>query len=468
MSEKKMTGKRTVGNNKSNIMVFRKKWSLNIGIIIFGIVFIYLVATVLMYLTENHISAYEVREGSILKDNAYVGLAIRSESVITAESDGYVNYFAAEGSKVGARTNVYSLSAEKLNFTEAADEVSQELSDEEKNHIFLQMQDFVENFDGARFDDIYLLKNNINAVMENKSNQSRQAQLEEMLASGIGGLSVYRAPSPGVIVYSTDGYEDITLSDVTEEMITKQEYEKTVLRNNSKVKAADPVCKVVTDDTWTLAILLDEETAKSMAETETVEVQFSKDHEMSTAQFSIYNTEGADIGFLTFDSSMVRYAGERYLDIELILEDESGLKIPKSAVIEKEFYTVPEGYLTEGEDGKGRGVLISRGDGDPVFQKADVYYRDNENGIVYLEPHIFEEDTSLVRPDSGEAYRLEEKKPLKGVYNINKGYAVFKQIQVLCESEEYYIVETGNDYGLASYDHIALVGKDVQENDIVF
>lgn len=468
MSEKKMTGKRTVGNNKSNIMVFRKKWSLNIGIIIFGIVFIYLVATVLMYLTENHISAYEVREGSILKDNAYVGLAIRSESVITAESDGYVNYFAAEGSKVGARTNVYSLSAEKLNFTEAADEGSQELSDEEKNHIFLQMQDFVENFDGARFDDVYLLKNNINAVMENKSNQSRQAQLEEMLASEIEGLSVYRASSPGVIVYSTDGYEDITLGDVTEEMIAKQEYEKTIFRNNSKVKAADPVCKVVTDDTWTLAILLDKETAKSMAETETVEVQFSKDHEMSTAQFSIYNTEGADIGFLTFDSSMVRYAGERYLDIELILEDESGLKIPKSAVIEKEFYTVPEGYLTQGGDSEGRGVLISRGDGDPVFQKADVYYRDNENGIVYLEPHIFEENTSLVKPDSGEAYRLEEKKPLKGVYNINKGYAVFKQIQVLCESEEYYIVETGNDYGLASYDHIALVGKDVQENDIVF
>ena len=47
---------------------------------------------------------------------------------------------------------------------------------------------------------------------------------------------------------------------------------------------------------------------------------------MSTAQFSIYNTEGegADIGLLTFDSSMVRYAGDRYLDIELILEDESG------------------------------------------------------------------------------------------------------------------------------------------------
>ncbi len=32
---------------------------------------------------------------------------------------------------------------------------------------------------------------------------------------------------------------------------------------------------------------------------------------------------------------MIRYADERYLNIELIFEDESGLKIPKSAVVEK-------------------------------------------------------------------------------------------------------------------------------------
>ena len=51
---------------------------------------------------------------------------------------------------------------------------------------------------------------------------------------------------------------------------------------------------------------------------------------------------------------------------------------------------------------------------------------------------------------------------------INKGYAVFKQINILCKSDEYYIVEEGNDYGLSNYDHIALDGKSVQDNDIVF
>ncbi len=54
------------------------------------------------------------------------------------------------------------------------------------------------------------------------------------------------------------------------------------------------------------------------------------------------------------------------------------------------------------------------------------------------------------------------------MYNINKGYAVFKQVNILCESDDYYIVESGSDYGLSNYDHIALDGSDVDENDVVF
>ena len=52
-------------------------------------------------------------EGSILKDTAYTGLIIRDETVVNAEADGYVNYFAPEGSKVGAKTRVYTLSDKK-------------------------------------------------------------------------------------------------------------------------------------------------------------------------------------------------------------------------------------------------------------------------------------------------------------------------------------------------------------------
>ena len=57
---------------------------------------------------------------------------------------------------------------------------------------------------------------------------------------------------------------------------------------------------------------------------------------------------------------------------------------------------------------------------------------------------------------------------LHGVYNINKGYAVFREITVIDENEEYCIVESNNIYGLAAYDYIVLNSQDVTEDQIVY
>ena len=56
---------------------------------------------------------------------------------------------------------------------------------------------------------------------------------------------------------------------------------------------------------------------------------------------------------------------------------------------------------------------------------------------------------------------------LIGVYNINKGYAVFKQINIMSQNEDYAIVETKTSYGLSLYDHIALNGSKVKENQLM-
>ena len=144
--------------------------------------------------------------------------------------------------------------------------------------------------------------------------------------------------------------------------------------------------------------------------------------------------------------------------MELILEDESGLKIPKSAVIDKKFYLISEEYLTQGGNSKETGVLVKKEEGAAKFQSVNIYDRDEETGMAYLGTDAFEEDTILVKPDSTDTCVLNRTESIKGVYNINKGYAVFRQVHILCESDEYYIVEAGSDYGLSNYDHIALNG----------
>ena len=216
-----------------------------------------------------------------------------------------------------------------------------------------------------------------------------------------------------------------------------------------------------------MVISLSDDAAKELEEKTRVRVKFSKDNQTERADFEIRRTSGTNYGILTFHTSMIRYAKERYLDIELILEDESGLKIPKSAVVDKKFYTIPRDYLTQSSS-KDTGVLIDTGADAAEFKKVDVYYWNKEDDTVYLDPLVFREGTVLVRPESSENYPLKMTKALKGVYNINKGYAVFKQIEILCESDEYYIVKSGNDYSLTNYDHIALDGDTVTENSVVF
>lgn len=456
------------GKKLTNITVYRKKTHLNIGIIIFGAVFIYLFVLVLLYLTSDHVSAYEVREGLILKDTAYNGFVVRNEKVISAAEDGYVNYFAPEGSKVGAKTNVYTISGQKPDFKEQSGEEAKGLSADEQKSLLIRTQSFSENFKEEEFHDIYTLKDNILSVLESKSSQNRYAQLTDMLETEREGLNVYRGTSDGVIIYSIDGYENTDISKVTEDIISKDGYERVDMQNNKQVKKGDPVYKLIRDDTWTVVIQLSDEMAKEMADTKRVKVRFAKDNETATADFKIYHTSKGNLGFLTFQTAMIRYAKERYLDIELILEDESGLKIPKSSVVKKDFYVAPEEYITQGGNSKITGVLLKDGSDDAKFKEVSVYYRDNENGLVYLDPNAFEDSTTLIKMDSNETYNLKETKSLKGVYNINKGYAVFKQIKILCESEEYYVIESGSDYGLSNYDHIALDGTTIRENDVVF
>mgnify|MGYP000450098137 CR=1 FL=1 len=197
-------------------------------------------------------------------------------------------------------------------------------------------------------------------------------------------------------------------------------------------------------------------------------MECANDNQTATAAVEVRKSEDATRGCLTPESSMGRYATDRYVDIELILENQSGLKIPKSSVIEQEFYTVPEEYLTQGGNPNNTGVLVDDGSDSASFQEAEVYYRDNETGMFYLDRDLFKEVTVLRKEDSDQTYTLQDTATLQGVYNINKGYAEFRQVTILTESDEYYIVQSGNDYGLANYDHIALNGEGITEHEEVF
>ena len=461
-------------NNKIvHIKKYRNREPGNIGLLIFGIVFIYIVISVFSYVTRDKTAVYEVREGSILKDNACTGLVLREEKIVTASESGYVNYFVESGSKIAVKSKTYAISDEELS-TDQKNEKKKKinLSTEELMSIQQKVQTFNKRFDEADFKSATSLKNETTAIIENKTNRDRVSEINKLLENQ-SGIEVYRAEDDGILQLSTDGYENLTLDKVTKKHLEKVDYQLTTLDNNTKINKGDPVYRLITDEDWKLVIKIDKEMKDTLLEKKgersylTIRVRFLKDNETMKGSLEIVD----DNAVIHFSNSMIRYASERYLDVELILEDETGLKIPQTAVTEKEFYIVPKEYLTTGGASTDTGVLLETKGKDGAtsteFVSVDVFYTNEDTGMMYLRLDDFKKGDMLRLPDSTKTLALNATEKLQGVYNVNKGYAVFKTIDILCESDEYYIIEEGNSYGLANYDHIALHGDSVEENKLI-
>lgn len=454
-----------------NIKKYKKKKELNLGIFLFAIVFIYLVVTVILYLTGNKISVYEVREGSIVRDNSYTGLIIREESAVTAESGGYVSYYQNENSKVKAGTNIYALSEKPLNTEEntSESEESASVSQSTLSNIILQVQNFNENYDSGDFSSVYSLKNGISSSLQDTYSETRMEHLDAVIAASGQEVSSYTTAQDGIVAFTVDGYETLTKDTFQAEHFDATEYETTVLADQTKISSGDPVYRLITSEKWSVIVPLDKDTAEQLISDEvtSIRVRIDKDSETMKADFSVIERDGSYYGCLDFDNSMIRYAEERFLNVELILEDESGLKIPKSSVVEEEFYVIPADYLTTGGNSSAEGVMIQQKNGGVEFTAIDIF-DESDDGEIYVSRDELSEGDVLVKPESNETYTVGETKSLQGVYNINRGYAVFKKVDILCENDEYYIVQEGESYGLYNYDHIVQNGEGVSPDEVVF
>lgn len=450
------------------IVKYRRGIRINSGILIFGAIFIYMIITIVLYLTSSHVTAYEVRNGSLVKDHTYMGLILRQEKIFNADQAGYVNYYAREGEKVGVQTPVYTIDESGQASDTATEDngENRELDSTDLAQLQLLIENFSDHFDPSSFHDTYDFK---------YDTESRLLEMvSENLTSGgkdenASGLNIKKAGQDGVIAYSVDGMESLKPASITPAQMNSAKYDKNDLRSNKIVKQGDPVYKLITSETWNIMIELDKDTADKLRKEDTVELRFLKDDSTGKAGFELMEKDGKTYGKLTMHNSLIRFATERYTELELILNNKSGLKIPKSALVEQDFYVIPKEYLTKGGNKNSVGFLKeTAGKGGVAatqFITVDLYEETDKE--VYVNKSDFLKGDALIKPDSTDRYIIGDTKSLQGVFNVNKGYAVFKKIDLVAENDEYCIVKEGTEFGLAQYDHIALDGKSVTEEDFI-
>lgn len=173
---------------------------------------------------------------------------------------------------------------------------------------------------------------------------------------------------------------------------------------------------------------------------------------------------------MTFTNSMITFCTDRFIDIELLLEDERGLKIPNSSIVEKEFFIVPKEYVTQGGNSGNYGVLLEtyneEGNATTEFVETPIYQETETE--YYLDDTVLRAGNYIIKPDSTDKYAISKTGSLIGVYNINKGYADFKQISILYQNDEYAIVKSNTVYGLNVYDYIVLDASTVNDNEFIY
>ena len=217
-------------------------------------------------------------------------------------------------------------------------------------------------------------------------------------------------------------------------------------------------------------IEIDEERAQELIEESYINVRFLKNNYTSWAAVSILRQNGGVYAKLDFNNSMITFATDRMIEVELLANSDEGLKIPNSSIVERAFYLIPTQYLTQGgntgADGFIRETYLEDGTVSTEFVEATIY--NSTDTEYYVDESVFNIGDYIVMPDSGEKYPISKQATLIGVYNINKGYADFKQVTILYQNEEYAIVKSNTEYGLSVYDHIVLKGDTVNENDFIY
>ena len=463
-----------MANNPNKITKYRRPLNLNIGMLIFATIFVYVVICVIMYFRTDHVVGYSVKEGSLSSNSIYKGIALRKEEIVTSTDAGYVNYFAREGERAAVGNLIYTVdeTGRLSDYVQANESGENTLSDADLSELKTEITAFINGFDRTDFSDVYNFKYNVEGTVLKLANYNMLENVNALNSASSSSLitSCY-AQESGIVVYSIDGYEDLTLQDMKAEYFDQDNYEKNHLVNNELIAKGDPVYKLSTAEDWSIVIQTDEETAQQLVDEEYIEVKFLKNQYKAWASVTSYtNDDGDSFVALTFTNSMITFCTDRFIDIELLLEDERGLKIPNSSIVEKEFFIVPKEYVTQGGNSGNYGVLLEtyneEGNATTEFVETPIYQETEKE--YYLDDTVLRAGNYIIKPDSTDKYAISKTGSLIGVYNINKGYADFKQISILYQNDEYAIVKSNTVYGLNVYDYIVLDASTVNDNEFIY
>lgn len=461
---------------------------INIGIGVFIVIFIYMLVYVAIYLNHKTIAPYVVQEGYLSTNQVYTGIAVRDEVIINAKDAGYINYYVREDERIAVDSLVYTLDGTgRLSEMLSGNELGKNaLSDKELSRLRDEIIDYKHGFSPSNFSSVYDFKFSVKGTVLKLANHALMDELNALRTdSDVRDFVTFcHSDYTGIIQYWLDGLEGFTSDMLTEEHFDRTNYKKEQLLNSELVEQGERIYKICTSEEWSIVIPISEAKGQELLKEEYIKVRFIKNQEEAYGRVDLlHNADGTYLE-LHFTNSMITFAGDRFLDIELVINENTGLKIPNTAIIQKEFFLIPQEYVTQSGTTKAYGVLRERAmeDGTLTTEYTEISIYSLTDGEYYVDNTILRSGDHLVKPRVSaeestndnvasqlpETHTVSKIATLTGVYNMNKGYADFRQIEILYQNEEYSIVKSNTKYGLNVYDLIVLEADAVSDDEFIY
>lgn len=444
--------------------------NINVGVVIFGLILIYLFINIVTYFTTERTKYYEVTVGSNVEkiNNSYKGIALRNEKIKYANETGYVDYFIREGSRISVNTTLYSIDStgEFNQLLLDSGKSNSKLTEENLDTINTLLKDFNNNFDAMNFDSLYDFKSTLKGTVVDLINMN---SLQKLAKKKGEKFTINKSGISGIVLYRVDDFETLKPKKIKQSDYEKINYTSAHFSSGDKVEKGTPIYKTINDDEWSIVLKFNKKDVKKYKKINNISIKFLKDNLTTTANLKIVKgADGNKYGVITLAKYVVRYATDRFLDIEIVETPKEGLKIPKSSVVTNELYVIPKEFSKKGKDDVTIGFDVQdekRSKDDSNVFYPPIAYSDDDN--YYISKSYFDEGDVITKSDSHTTYVVGNTRKFMGVYNINNGYTVFEIINILDTIDEYYIVEKEN-YGLKIYDRIVLDAANVTENQIIF
>ena len=195
-----MAGRR----RRNKVVSMRRKRPINIDLVFFGAVALYICVICYMAMNTEH-----------------TGLALREERVFSAETSGYVSYYAREGERVSGSSLVYTIDEKgEINALIRQNAENVDLTDENFSVIRSSIRSYMSDYSDLEFSKVYDFETSLAGSVMDLMNQNMLESLED--AGEDSMFSRIYAANIGIQEYYTDGIEEVTLYGVTEEMLEKR------------------------------------------------------------------------------------------------------------------------------------------------------------------------------------------------------------------------------------------------------